>query len=60
MIMAPCDFEVSPDTYNRLFGQNFRCGGDGSGREKVSFNQLDKTRRKVRKWMAENTQFFSL
>ncbi len=83
MIMAPCDFVVTPDCYNRQFGLEFR-----EKKEKLTFGQvnshhflwkmilnlklnsritskkyilqLDKTRKKIRKWMAENTQHFTL
>ncbi len=55
MIMAPCDFSLTPDCYNRQFALEFR-----GVPERVSFSQLDKTRRKVRKWMAENSQHFAL
>ena len=44
-----------PDCYNRQFELDFRAGP-----ERVSFSQLERTRRKVRKWMAENTQHFAL
>ena len=53
--MAPCDFEVTPDSYNRLYEQEFR-----ERNEKVTFSDLERIRRKVRRWMTENSQHFPL
>ena len=55
MIMAPGRFVVTPGNYNRQYECEFRqCS------EKIDFNQLEKTRRKVKKWFRENSQHFTL
>ena len=48
MVMASSDFVVTPVSYNRQYEENFR-----SQNERVSFEDLEKTRKKVRKWMAD-------
>jgi len=53
MIMAPCDFAVTPQSYNRQYSLSFR-----QKKEEITFADVDRARRKVRKWMADNAQHF--
>jgi uncharacterized protein (DUF2225 family) len=55
MIMAPGKFEVTPQCYNQQFEYDFR-----QVDEKISYLQLEKTRRKVMKWIKDNNQHFAL
>lgn len=55
MIMASSDFVVTPISYNRQYEEEFR-----SQDELVTFNDLDKTRKKVKKWMSDCNQYFAL
>lgn len=55
MIMAPGDFVVTPACYNRQFEERFRMQ-----EAKMTYEQLERTRRRVKKWMAENSQHFTL
>jgi hypothetical protein len=55
MIMAPCDFVVTPASFNALYSLSAR-----HPNERVTFGQQDKTRHKVRRWMADNAENFPL
>ena len=55
MIMAPGEFVVTPRCYNRAFDLEFR-----QTRERISHHDLERTRRKVKKWISESNQHFAM
>lgn len=59
MVMAPVGFAVTPESYNRQFELEFRDGGP-RGRQYMTYEGLEKVRRKVRKWMNDNAMYFAL